>query len=105
MGPDKWVEVSRRVIKAHAKSRFDFQEGLKRKMLKMQYFKHPKIAQHLYDRFLTAYGKLSWNDEVPNYFEILFYAELFLGMRPNYTDLPSEFYGTRDVRHMNIRVH
>ena len=77
---------------------FNFKEGLKRKMLKAQYFKHPDIAGHLYDRHLTTYGILPWNDEVFLYFEKLFYVELFLGMKPNYNDLPSEFFGPRKGR-------
>jgi hypothetical protein len=72
---------------------FNFKEGPKRKMLKVQYFKHPNIARHLYNRFLAAYGKLSWNDEVPHYFDRLFYAYFFMGMHPDYTNLPSSYYG------------
>jgi len=67
-------------------------------MLVMQYFKHPDIASHLYDRFLEAYGMLPWNDEVLIYFAKLLYERLFLGMKPNYNDLPSEYYGTRRGR-------
>ena len=72
---------------------FNFKEGLKRKALKVQYFKHPELAYFLYDRFLVSYGRFPWNDEVPNYFSRFFYAELFLGMKPDYTDIHSEFYG------------
>ena len=72
---------------------FNFKEGLKRKMLKVQYFKHPDIDGYLYDRHLVAYGSLPWKDKVLCYFSKLFYAELFLGMKPNYNDLPSEFFG------------
>ena len=64
----------------------------------MQYFKHPNIARYLYDRHLAAYGRLPWNDEVPVYFAQMFYAEFFLGMKPNYNDLPSEFLGSRKGR-------
>ena len=74
---------------------FNFKKGPKRKMLKVQYFKHLDIAHYLYDRHLVAYGRPSWNDEVPLYFEKLFYAELFLQMKPNYNDLPSDFFGPR----------
>lgn len=94
MGPDKWVEVSKRVAKENAKSMFNFKEGMKRNMLKVQYFKHPDIASHLYDMFLAAYGKMPWNDEVPIYFTKLFYAKFFLGMKPDYNDLPFEYDGT-----------
>ena len=62
-------------------------------MLKVKYFKHPHIARYLYDRHLTTYGRIPWNDEVPLYFSKLFYAEFFLQMKPNYNDLPSEFFG------------
>ena len=72
---------------------FNFKEGPKRNMLKVQYLKHLNIACHLYDRHLAVYGILPWNDEVPVYFAKLFYVELFLGMKPNYNDLPSEFFG------------
>ena len=41
----------------------------------------------------VAYGRIPWNDEVPLYFENLFYAEFFLEMKPNYNDLPSKFFG------------
>ena len=94
MGSDKWANVSKRVAKEHAKYMFKFKEGSKRKMLKVQYSRHPEIVNHLYDRFLVAYGNLPWNDEVPIYFVKLFYAKSFLGMKPNYNDLPFEFYGT-----------
>jgi hypothetical protein len=57
MGPDKWEVVKSRVSKEDAISMFNFKEGPKRKMLKVQYFKHPNIAGHLYNRFLAAYGK------------------------------------------------
>ena len=75
------------------KSMLNFKEGPKIKMLKVQYFKHLDIARYLYDRHLAAYGRLLWNDEVPVYFAQKFYAEFFLGMKPNYNDLPSEFFG------------
>jgi hypothetical protein len=94
MGPDKWEAVKNRVSKEDAISMFNFKDGPKRKMLKVQYFKHPDIAGHLYNRFLAAYGKLSWNDEVPHYFARHFYAEFFLHMHPDYTSLPSKYYGT-----------
>ena len=93
MGPDKWEDVKQKVTKDVAKSMFNFKEGPKRKMLKVQYFKHPNIARYLYDRHLAAYGRLPWNDEVLVYFAQMFYAEFFLGMKPNYNDLPSEFFG------------
>ena len=67
----------------------------------MQYFKHPELAHHLYDRFLAAYGQLPWNDEVSNYFARFFYAESFLGMKPDYTDIHSEFYGVGKGRICN----
>ena len=35
MGPDKWVDVEKRVSKAHAISMFNFKEGPKQKMLKV----------------------------------------------------------------------
>ena len=72
---------------------FNFKEGPKRKMLKVQYFKHPNKAAYLYDRHLAAFGRLPWNDEVPFYFSKKNYAELFLEMKPNYNGLPSEFFG------------
>jgi hypothetical protein len=68
MGPDKWDTVKNRVSKEDAISMFNFKEGPKQKMLKVQYFKHPHLAEHLYNRFLAAYGKFAWNDEVPHYF-------------------------------------
>lgn len=98
MGIDKWVEVSRRVTKAHVKYMFNFKEGPKRNMLKVQYFECPEISHHLYGRFLASYNKLPCNDEVPHYFTKLFYAKLFLGMKPYYNDLLSEFYGTGSGR-------
>ena len=71
---------------------FNFKEGTKRKVLKVQYFKHPEIAHHLYDRFLASYGIFPWNDEVPHYFARFFYAKFFLNMKPYYIDV-SKFYG------------
>ena len=58
MGPDKWEDVKQRVTKDMAKSMFNFKEGPKRKMLKVQYFKHPNIARYLYDWHLAAYERL-----------------------------------------------
>jgi hypothetical protein len=78
MGPDKWDTVKNRVSKEDAISMFNFKKGPKRKMLKVQYFKHPHFVGHLYNRFLATYGKLSWNDEVPHYFERHFFVEFFL---------------------------
>ena len=77
MGPKKWVDVEKRVSKADAISMFNFKEGPKRKMLKVQYFKHFEIAHHIYDRFLATYCILSCNDDVPHYFVRFFYAEFF----------------------------
>ena len=93
MGPDKWLYLEKRVSKEYVISIFNFKEGLKHKMLKVQYFKHHEIAHHLYDRFLAAYSRFPWNDEVPHYFARFFYAEFFLNMKPNYTDAMSKFYG------------
>jgi len=101
MGPDKWDTVKNKVSKEDAISMFNFKEGPKRKMLKVQYFKHPHLAQHLYNRFLAAYGKLPWNDEVPHYFARHFFAEFFLQMKPDYTSLPSKYYGTGKGRTYN----
>ena len=74
---------------------FNFKEGLKRKMLKVQYFKHSDIVGNLHDRNLATYIRLPWNDEVPIYFTKLFYEEFFLRMKPNYNDLPSKFFGPK----------
>ena len=71
-------------------------------MLKVQYFKHPNIAGHLYDRHLAAYGRLPWNNDVLLYFSKLFYAKLFLGMKPNYNDLPSNFFGYGKGRYVIV---
>lgn len=93
MGLDKWELVKKKVSKEETISMLNFKEGPKRPMLKVQYFKHPNIAGHFYDRFLVAYGRFPWNDEVPIYFARLFYAEFVLGMHPDYTSLPSWYYG------------
>ena len=77
MGPDKWAVVKERVAREQTNSMFNFKEGLKRKALKVQYFKHPELTHFLYYRFLAAYGRFPWNDEVPNYFARFFYAEFF----------------------------
>jgi len=77
MGSEKWVDVEKNVSKTQAISMFNFKEGSKQKMLKVQFFKHPNIAHHLYDRVLAAYGRLPWNDEVPHYFARFFYVEFF----------------------------
>ena len=98
MGPNKWEAVKERVTTTMAKSMFNFKEGPKRKMLKVKYFKHPNIAHYLYDRHLAAYGRLPWNDKVPLYFVKIFCAELYLGMKPNYNDLPSDFFGLDKIR-------
>ena len=62
-------------------------------MLKVQYFKHPKLTHHIYDRFLAAYDRLPWNDEVPHYFVRFFYVEFFLNINPDYTNVKSKYYG------------
>ena len=74
---------------------FNFKEWPKRNMLKVQYFKHTHITHNLYDRHLAAYGIIPWNDEVPLYFEKLFYTKFFLEMNLNYNDLLFEFFGPR----------
>ena len=93
MGLDKWVDVEKRVSKVDVISIFNFKEGPRQKMLKVKYFKHPKITHHLYDRFLAAYCIFPWNDEVPHYFARFFYAKFFLNMKLDYTDALSKFYG------------
>ena len=55
MGPDKWPEVEKKVSKQQAISLFNFKEGPKWSILKVQYLKHPHITDHLYDHFLEAY--------------------------------------------------
>jgi hypothetical protein len=94
MDPDKWETVKNRVSKEDAISIFNFKEGPKRKMLKVQYFKHPEFVGHLYNRFLVLYERLSWNDEVPHYFSRHLFAFFFLHMHLNYTSLPSKYYRT-----------
>ena len=98
MRTDKWEAVKERVTTSMEKSMFNFKEGPKRKMLKVQYFKHPEIYFHLYDRHLAAYGRIPWNNDNLLYFSNLFYIELFLGMKPNYNDLPYEFFGPEKGR-------
>jgi hypothetical protein len=44
MGPDEWDVVKNKVSKENAISMFNLKDGPKRKMLKVQYFKHPNIA-------------------------------------------------------------
>jgi hypothetical protein len=94
MGPDKWNAIKNKVSKENTISMFNFKDGPKRKMLKVKYFKNPNIAGHLYNRFLVAHEKLSWNDEVPHYFARHFFAEFFLQMKTDYTSLLSKYYGT-----------
>ena len=77
MGPDTWEVVKQSFPTKMAKSMFNLKEGLKRKMLKVQYFKQPDIAGYLYDRHLATYGRLPWNDEVPIYFEKIFMKNSF----------------------------
>ena len=49
MGLDKWEDVKQKVTKEVAKLMFNYTEGPKRKMLKVQYFKHPNKANYLYE--------------------------------------------------------
>jgi len=93
IGPGKWDAVKNKVSKENAISMFNFKDGPKRKMLKVQYFKHPNIAGHLYNIFLAAYEKFPWNDEVPHDFARHFYADFFMDMHPDYTSLPFDYYG------------
>ena len=62
-------------------------------MLKVQYFKNPRITHHLYDRFLMKYGKLPWNDEVSYYFAWFIYADFFENMHPDYIYVPYKYWG------------
>jgi hypothetical protein len=101
MGPDKWDTVKNRVSKEDAISMFNLKEGPKKKMLKVQYFKHPHFVGHLYNRPFAAYGKLSWNDEVLHYFAKHFFTDFFLHMHLNYTSLLSKYYGTSKGRTYN----
>ena len=101
MGPDKWEKIKNRVSKEDTISMFNFKEGPKRKMLKVQYFKHPHFVGHLYNRFFATYGKLSRNDEVPHYFARHFFVEFFLQMHLDYTSLSSKYYGTSKGRTYN----
>ena len=78
MGPDKWEDLKQRLKKNMVKSMFNVKEGPKRKMLKVQYFKHPNIARYLYDSHLAAYGRLPWNDEVPVFLHKCFMQNFFL---------------------------
>jgi hypothetical protein len=94
MGPDKWKTIKNRISKEDAISIFNFKEGPKQKMLKVQYFKHLDFVDHLYNRFLVAYGTFPWNDEVPHYFVRHFFVDFFLHMHPDYTSLSSKYYGT-----------
>jgi hypothetical protein len=93
MGPDKWEAIKNRVPKEDVISMFNFKEGPKHKMLKVQYFKHHDFVGHLYNIFLATYEKLPWNDEVQHYFARHLFVEFFLHMHPDYTSLPSKYYG------------
>ena len=44
-----WSVVKERVTNKNANSMFNFKQGLMRKMLKVQYFNHPKLEKLLYD--------------------------------------------------------
>ena len=88
MGPDTWEAVKQIFTIEMAESMFNFEKGLKIKMLKVHYFKNSNIAGHLYDRNHATYGRIPWNEEV-----LIYFAKLFLGMKPNYNDLPSECFG------------
>jgi hypothetical protein len=87
-------QLKNKFSKENTISMFNFKDGPKWKMLKVQYFKHPDIAGHLYNRFLAAYEKLSWNDEVRHYFARHFYVDFFIDMHHDYTGLLSDYYGT-----------
>ena len=104
MGPDKWEDVIQKATKEVAKSMFSFKEGPKRKMLKVQYFKHPNIARYMYDRHLAPYGKLSWNDEVLVYFKQMFYIEFFWGMNPATMTFCWNFLVQGKVDYMTVRA-
>ena len=83
---------------------FNFKEGLKRKVLKVKYFKHPGIAHDLFSILLVAYGVFQWNDEVPHYFVRIFYADIFLGLRTNYIDLSSKHYPESIIYHLSASL-
>ena len=101
MGPDKWDVMKERVTREQTNTMFNFKEVLKRKALKVQYFKHPELAHFLYDRFLATYGRFPWNDGAPNQFARFFYANCFLGMKRDYSNIHYEFYGVGKGRIYN----
>jgi hypothetical protein len=92
VGHDKWPKIEKRVSKEQAKSLFNFKEGPKQSILKVQYFKHLNISIHIYDQFLAAYGRFPWNDEVPYYFARFIYAKFFENMHLDYIDIPSKYH-------------
>lgn len=85
-------EVKINVTKEMALSLFDLRPEDK-KRLKIARFNDPDIAPHIYDKFLYAYGKFPNNDEVPQYFVRMLFAQFREHMDPNYTDTGSKFYG------------
>ena len=73
----KWPAIKAKVYKHQVISMFNFKVMPKQPMLKVQYLKHLHIVDYLYDQFLVAYGRLSWNDKVPHYFSKFTYAKFF----------------------------
>ena len=57
IGLDKWQDIKQRVTREDAKSMFNYKEGLKRKMLNVQYFKHLDKASYGMMRFLFILHK------------------------------------------------
>ena len=61
--------------------------------LRLKEFKLEAVAPYVYDMFIGAWGMFPHHDQVPLYFSKHIYAEFVLYMHPNYTSIPSSFYG------------
>ena len=63
-------------------------------LLRLREFRNEDVAPHVYDRFIGAWSTFPHHDQVPLYFSRQIYVEFILHMRPYYTSMPLEFYGS-----------
>ena len=95
MGPDKWPAVRDATKGVDVKGTlFDIPPGRAGgQPLRLKEFKLEAAAPFVYDRFIGAWGVFPHHHQVPVYFARHLYAEFVLGMRPDYTETGSSFYG------------
>lgn len=95
MGADRW-DMVKVAIKGHDVKGFLYDIPPDRpsgQPLRLREFRLEAAAPYVYYRFIRAWGMFPHHDQVPLYFAKHLYAEFVLGMRLDYTNTPSTFFG------------